>query len=124
MNRKEEAIELVWKFVESAFAEEEPGKKFVRPSAIRCKDFVGHKSSTDALHVVCVKYGKLYGPEYANKLFRGVQRFLSLPHDFVCFTDDPAGLDTGIRVLPINNSYKGWWSKAHIFDQKSISSIC
>ena len=48
------------------------------------------------IKVVCVKYGTKYGPEYVNKLYNGVKRNLSLPHEFACFTEDGEGLDQNI----------------------------
>ncbi|SIT83314.1 hypothetical protein SAMN05421849_1882 [Pontibaca methylaminivorans] len=56
---------------------------------------------TDTVNILCMKWGTLYGPEYVNNLFRGVQRNLSRPHRFVCFTDDPAGLLPGVEALPL-----------------------
>lgn len=48
-----------------------------------------------------MKWGSLYGPEYVNNLHRGVSRHLNLPHRFVCFTDDPTGIDSGVETLPL-----------------------
>lgn len=45
------------------------------------------------LHVGCWKWGSKYGPHYVNKLMRGVKRNLTLPHRFVCITDDPRGVE-------------------------------
>ncbi|MFH7327112.1 hypothetical protein [Desulfurivibrio sp. C05AmB] len=54
-----------------------------------------------ANNVVCMKWGKVYGPEYVNILYRMVRRNLTVPFRFVCLTDDPAGLDPGIETMPI-----------------------
>lgn len=43
----------------------------------------------------------IYGAEHVNRLHRGIRRNLSLPHRFVCVTDDGTGLDSGIEVVPI-----------------------
>lgn len=69
------------------------------------------------LNVVCVKYGTKYGADYVNKLYWGVKENLSLEHTFTCFTEDGSGLDPQIRVQPLHNTWKGWWSKVHIFDK-------
>lgn len=53
------------------------------------------------VNVICMKWGKLYGPEYVNFLRAGVARHLSLPHRFVCFTDDATGLDSTVEVQPL-----------------------
>jgi hypothetical protein len=48
-----------------------------------------------------MKWGALYGPEYVNNLYRGVQQHLHRPHRFVCFTDNSEGLNPGIETFPI-----------------------
>ena len=52
-------------------------------------------------NVICMKWGKKYGPEYANRLASMVRRHLKRPHRFVCMTDDPSGLDAGIDARPL-----------------------
>ena len=54
-------------------------------------------------YVVCLKHGKKYGPEYVNTLANMVQRNCTLDYEFVCYTEDPIGIDTSkvtIRPLP------------------------
>ncbi|UDL95211.1 hypothetical protein LGH83_02955 [Lichenihabitans sp. PAMC28606] len=51
--------------------------------------------------VICMKWGTLYGPDYVNRLYRGVMRNVSRPTRFVAFTDDATGLDPAIVVEPI-----------------------
>lgn len=53
------------------------------------------------VNVICMKWGKLYGPEYVNNLRAGVARHLAREHRFVCFTDDASGLSPDVEVLPI-----------------------
>jgi len=63
-----------------------------------------HKpSKTDEapVNVICMKWGTKYGPEYVNRLYRGVTRHLSRPHRFVCFTDNAEGLEAEIEVRPL-----------------------
>lgn len=48
-----------------------------------------------------MKWGRLYGPEYVNHLYAGVQRHLHRPFRFVCFTDDPQGLVPGVEAMPL-----------------------
>lgn len=53
--------------------------------------------------VVCLKWGTWgggYGHEYVNRLLRGVSRHLT-DFKFICFTDDPHGIDPGIEVRDI-----------------------
>jgi len=54
-----------------------------------------------AVNVLCIKWGKKYGPEYVNKLHNMVGRNLKRPFRFVCLTDDAAGIDPQIEVKPI-----------------------
>ena len=53
------------------------------------------------VNVICMKWGDLYGAEYVNRLYEGVRRHLSLPHRFVCLTDDASGLQPGIEHFPL-----------------------
>lgn len=52
-------------------------------------------------NVICMKWGTKFGPEYVNRLHSMVTRHLSIPHRFVCFTDDPSGLNPGIEAKPL-----------------------
>jgi hypothetical protein len=58
-------------------------------------------SRAESVNVICMKWGTKYGPEYVNRLYRGVQKHLSRPHRFVCFTEDPAGIDPGVEIKPL-----------------------
>lgn len=42
-----------------------------------------------------------YTSGHVNVLARAISANLSTPHEFVCVTDDPAGLDPGIRAVPL-----------------------
>lgn len=53
------------------------------------------------VNVLCLKWGDLYGPEYVNRLHRGVKANLRRPFRFVCSTDDPAGIDAGVECVPL-----------------------
>ncbi|PPJ46039.1 hypothetical protein C0075_10025 [Rhizobium sp. KAs_5_22] len=55
----------------------------------------------DAVNVICIKWGKLYGPDYVNNLYHGVSKHLRRAHRFVCFTDDATGLEEGIETFPL-----------------------
>ncbi len=68
-------------------------------------------------HVVCVKWGNKYPSQYANVLYNMVRRHTTVPFEFHCLTDDPAGLDSHINVikLPTDPWVKTWWSKLWMF---------
>lgn len=52
-------------------------------------------------NVICIKWGTKFGADYVNSLFKMVERNLTLPHRFVCFTDNAEGLDERIEVRPL-----------------------
>jgi hypothetical protein len=51
--------------------------------------------------VICMKWGTLYGPDYANILYSMVKRHTARPLRFICFTDDASGLIPEIEALPL-----------------------
>ncbi len=59
------------------------------------------KTLSKPVLVLCMKWGKAYGPEYVNRLRNGVARNLSYPHRFICFTDDSKGIEQGIEIFPL-----------------------
>ncbi len=65
--------------------------------------------------VVCVKWGTKYRASYVNILRNMVRRNLSVPHEFVCFTEDGSGLDRDITVRPLPDPLEGWWNKVSLF---------
>ena len=68
------------------------------------------------VNVVCVKWGSKYGPEYVNILQAMVKKNLSLPHRFICFTDNNNGLNSDIETFPLNETQlEGWWHKLTLF---------
>lgn len=52
-------------------------------------------------YIFCMKWGKLYGPEYVNRLYAMVTRNLSYPFKMVCFTDDETGIIPEVQCFPI-----------------------
>ncbi|HUY67738.1 MAG TPA: 6-hydroxymethylpterin diphosphokinase MptE-like protein [Alphaproteobacteria bacterium] len=73
------------------------------------------------VYFVTVKWGFKYGPDYVNIFYDMLTRNLPQPLDFtprfVCFTDDPSGLDKGIETRPLPGDLKGWWNKLYLFKQ-------
>ena len=68
-------------------------------------------------HIVCVKWGHKYVPEYVNVLKRMCKRNITVPYQFHCFTENPKGLDADINVIPLGKEpfIKTWWSKLYMF---------
>lgn len=75
------------------------------------------------LNVLCLKYGEKYSTDYVNKLYNMVQRHLTVPHRFVCFTENSTGLNSNIEIrpLPIDDTIKGWWWKTYLFKSDHFS---
>lgn len=73
-------------------------------------------ANDEKLIVASVKWGTKYGPEYVNILHNMVKRFLSVPFEFYCLTDDAVGLDERINIIEIDpNALEGWWNKITLF---------
>ena len=64
------------------------------------------------LTVACVKVGNKYGNEYVTNLKAGVERHLTVPHEFVCITDAPID---GIKCIEAPDNLPGWWCKIFLF---------
>ncbi len=70
----------------------------------------------DRLHIICYKWGTLYGPHYVNRLRAMVARNLAVPFDFHCITDDATGLAPEIQIHPLpDNGVEGIWRKLMTF---------
>lgn len=55
--------------------------------------------------IICLKHGNKYGPEYVNTLESMVRRNCTMSFEFVCFTDDPKGINSTVRIMPLSNAY-------------------
>ena len=74
------------------------------------------------LNVVCLKYGDKYGPIYVNNLYNMIERHLTVPHRFVCFTDNTLELNPKIEIKLIQSQrFSGWWWKPYIFKADHFS---
>ena len=63
--------------------------------------------------ICCVKWGEKYSPYYVNALFKGIARNFDKALQFICFTDDPRGVEYECVTLPGN--LHGWWNKLYLF---------
>lgn len=61
------------------------------------------KRPAERLPIVCMKWeGHIpYYPADVNIWAAQVDRWLTMPHELVCITDDPQGIDGGIRTIPL-----------------------
>lgn len=70
--------------------------------------------------IVCLKWGDKYSPHYVNVLYNMCKRHSSSDFDFVCFTDNPLGLNANVIIKPLPNlSLHGWWYKPFIFSKEN-----
>jgi hypothetical protein len=75
-------------------------------------------------HILCMKWGVKYGPEYVNRLYAMARRHLTGAFRFVCLTDDARGVRPEVTCLPIphlNLNLKpgerdGAWKKLTTFE--------
>jgi len=52
-------------------------------------------------NVICIKWGDKFGSDYVNSLYEMVEKNLTIPHRFVCFTDKPDGINKGVEIRPL-----------------------
>lgn len=71
------------------------------------------------LNVICVKHGTKYNHIHVNRLYNMVKRHLTMPFNFVCFTEDAREINSNIIIkpLPVNEQIQGWWWKPYIFKE-------
>lgn len=66
-------------------------------------------------NIVCVKQGNKYSANYVNVLYNMVQRNTTLPHKFVCVTDNTQDLKSEINTVALPPELRGWWAKPYVF---------
>lgn len=68
-------------------------------------------------YLLCLKHGTKYGPDYVNRLYNMVERNCSIDYEFVCLTDNAAGLDPRIKTIPLPDNLQGWWCKPYMYSK-------
>lgn len=66
---------------------------------------------------ICLKWGTLYSDEYVNKLYSGIQQNVTIPHEFICFTENKGKVLAPTKPLP-NLGLEGWWNKMWLFNKE------
>ena len=80
----------------------------------------------EPVNIVCMKWGTLYGPEYVNILYNMVKRNITLPFRFICMTERPEGIQSGVEIAPLpaferpNSQYCTAWRKLALFDKQVL----
>ena len=71
-----------------------------------------------------MKHGSKYSSEYVNKLYNMCKRHLTVPYEFVCFTDDLRGIDANIKTITLKEiGVSGWWYKPMFFDKNFLLMV-
>ena len=79
----------------------------------------------DKIKVCCVKEGDKYDSDYVNTLYLMTKRYLTIPFDFICLTENSQNLLKQIKVISLDDrSIKGWWNKCLLFKPGLLSSSC
>jgi hypothetical protein len=58
-------------------------------------------ASVPQRHILCMKWGTKYGPEYVNRLYAMVRRHLRGDFRFICLTDRSEGIRPEVECRPI-----------------------
>jgi hypothetical protein len=66
------------------------------------------------LTVACVKWGTRYSDLWVYRLQAMVMRHLSIPHRFVCLTDNEV---PDIECRSLTSDLTGWWTKLELFQK-------
>ena len=67
------------------------------------------------MNVVCVlksEGSSMYDAEWVYKLQRAVERNLSIPHQFICFSD----IELDCEHVKLEENFNGWWNKIQLFN--------
>jgi hypothetical protein len=63
--------------------------------------------------VYCVNWGTKYSPDHVHILKDAVSKYLTLPHSFFVYTDQPDLYENSIQT---KYDLEGWWNKLLIFE--------
>lgn len=71
----------------------------------------------EPVKIICLKWGTKYPAEYVNRLYRMVNKHLTIPFEFYCITENTEGLYPEVNVLDLilEEGLKGWWYKLQLF---------
>ena len=77
------------------------------------------------INVCCIKEGNKYDSDYVNTLYLMTKRYLTIPFDFICLTENSQNLLKQIKVINLEDrSIKGWWNKCLLFKPDFLSGSC
>ena len=84
------------------------------------KKFLQEDPNLTKNNILVLKHGSKYSADYVNKMYEMVLRNISLPFNFYCLTEDPTGINPGVKILdlPKRIAISGWWFKPYIFSNE------
>ena len=83
---------------------------------IDVKSATGKETKDTSLIVACVRSGEKYPIHYVDRLKRGVARLSTIPHRFVCLTDQHEKVE-GVENIDIGRlGLTSWWCKMAMFN--------
>lgn len=87
------------------------------------------EASGGVKQIICINWGTKYGPQFINRLYAMVERNITPPFTFTCFTDNRANIRPEVLCedlpelnvqMPINT--RGIWPKARLWS-KTLGSL-
>lgn len=71
--------------------------------------------------ISCVKWGDKFSHVHVNRLYRMCQKNMQEDFTFTCYTEDPTDIDSGINIIPLDESrdLETWWWKLCMFESKT-----
>jgi hypothetical protein len=66
--------------------------------------------------ILMLKYGTKYTADDVNRIVNATGR----KYTYICFTDDPSGLDYIVNAWPLPDEVEGHWYKVWLFGQKNL----
>jgi len=73
------------------------------------------KDPSQKNYILCLKHGIKYSHDYVNRLYNMVKRNCTIDYEFVCLTDNPAGIHPDVRIIPLPTGIEGWWCKPYMY---------
>lgn len=68
------------------------------------------------MNIVCVKWGDKFNYEHVNRLYKMVCKRFHKDFTFICYTDNPNGIDSNIVTEPLPDyDLEVWWWKLTLF---------
>ena len=75
------------------------------------------------VNIICMKWGNKFPASYVNKLYAMVEKNLTIPFRFVCFTEDGSDICSDVEIQPLpeldlpDNIPERGWRKLSVFSE-------